>query len=176
MAQFAQQTPDENLVQGWTVQGNIITGGVTGYAQAAPVPVTTNVGQAGAGLPNPPLAENIGSENSGAYGASVLNNGSYSVTPNTSTTAAPVTTPVPGLTAAQQPFGVNATAYIVIPSTVTGVYVAPFSTTAPSGTGSPWVLVSAGGVAETVTATVPPAGWIKTTGVAATSVSYVPTN
>lgn len=81
---YAQPTPDENLVSGWTVQGNINPGGETGYAQAGVTGTTTNVGQAGAGFPLPAGAMNANpNENSAAYSESVLENGSYSVTPTT---------------------------------------------------------------------------------------------
>lgn len=168
MAQFAQPTPDENLVPGWNVQGNT----TAGYAQSAPIPYVTNVGQATAGLPNPPGAANVGGENSGAYGVSALQNGSYSATPTTGLTQT-ATTPVPSTAGVQNPYGVNTTATIVIPTGVTAISVAPFTTGTPAYT-AVWSGTSAAG--QIVVVSIPPAGWVKMTGAAATSVTYTPTN
>lgn len=168
MAQFAQPTPDENLVQGWTVQGNT---GSPGYAQAAALPVTTVVGQAGAGLPNPPGAENIGSENSGSYASSVLTNGSYAVTPSTSLTQTTTTsTSTTGTNGIQNPYGVNALA-TVEGASVTNILTAPFTTGTPTFTQA-WAGTD---TSSGVQVSVPPAGFLKTTG-ASTSVVWVPTN
>lgn len=77
---------DENLVTGWTVQGGgqgqAAATGVpgAGYAQAANVAATTaltTTGQAGAGVPNPPLAFDVSGENSAAYAESILTNPGY---------------------------------------------------------------------------------------------------
>jgi hypothetical protein len=167
MAQFAQPTPDENLVAGWTVQGNT---GSPGYAQAAALPVTTVVGQAGAGLPNPPGAGNIGSENSGSYASSILTNGSYAITPTTSVSQT-ATTPVPTTAGVQQPFGVNVMASVTGAS-VTSIAVAPFTTGTPSYTTVATFTASA----NAVSVSVPPGGFIKTGGANATAVVYTPTN
>lgn len=182
MPQFAIPTPDENLQPAWTVQG---TGGSQsttgipgqGYATSAAIPAGTALGsasQAGAGVPYPPKAEDIGAENDGAAGVSVLSNPGYADGTTLMTSA---TAPVPGLTAAQQPFGMNANATVVYPSGTTAIYVAPFSPVAPSGTGAPWIAILSGNAAAgTINFSIPPAGWIKTTGAAATSASYQATN
>lgn len=167
MAQFAQPTPDENLVPGWNVQANT---GSPGFAQSGVVPVTANVGQAGAGLPNPPGASNIGSQNSSAYSESVLTNGSYAVTPTT-TLSQVATLPVPTTTGVQQPFGVNTQA-AVTGASVTSIAVAPFTTGTPAYTTVATFTASA----NAVTVSVPPGGFIKTGGANATAVSYTPTN
>lgn len=174
MAVFAQPTPDENLVAGWNNQGNF-TGASTlgipgaGFAQSGAVPTVTNVGQASAGTPQPPGAENIGSENAGSQTVSVLTNGSYSVTPNTSMTTT-ATLPVPTTAGVQQPFGVSANAS-VIGAAVTSIAVAPFTTGTPAYTTVATFTASA----NAVTVTVPPGGFIKTGGASATSVTYTPT-
>ena len=174
MATFAQPTPDENLVPGWNVQANA----PAGFAQAAPVPTTTVVGQAGAGFPNPPGAGNIGSENSAAYTTSALANGSYSLTPTTSLSAS-LTSPNVTTAGVQQPFGVNAIATLVVPVSVTAIYTAPFQSTGqPSGTSAPWVQVWTGTstAGQVIQINVPPAGYVKIVGANATSVTYTPTN
>lgn len=81
MAIFAQPTADMNLVPGWDVQGNGSAGNAgpdaPGYGQAGNTGTVYGPGQTGAGFPNPPGAENVGGENSGSYGESVLVNPGY---------------------------------------------------------------------------------------------------
>lgn len=72
-AVFAQPTADENLVPGWDSQNVPLGyGSVAGNSTAAYGP-----GQVAAGVPNPPGAMNIGSENSAAYTTSTLFNPGY---------------------------------------------------------------------------------------------------
>jgi hypothetical protein len=163
MAIFAQPSPDENLVPGWNNQGDTSPG----YAEAAATSSVTVVGQAGAGYPNPPGAIDVGAENSGSYGESILENGSYSVSPTTNLSQT-LTTPVPSTAGVQNPFGTAAIAQITSGSATTA-QVAPFTTgTVTYG--------SAQTVADGVTAIlVPPGGYIKTAA-AVTSVIWLPTN
>jgi hypothetical protein len=175
MAQFAQQTPDENLSPGWTVQGTGSAQATTGipgegYAVSGVVPAATNVGQTSAGFPNPPGAGNIDSENSGSYTSQILVNGSYSVSPTTnlSTTA---TLPLPTTTGVQQPYGVNTSA-AVTGAAVTSVAVAPFTTGTPVYT----TVFTGTASANPILVSVPPGGWVKTVGGNATAVVYTPTN
>jgi len=180
MAQFAQPTPDENLSPGWNVQGTgsaQSTTGIPGYAQGAPVGASISTGQAGAGYPNPPGAGNIGAENSGSYAQSILSNpgyatgsGAYSVT---------LTAPIPTTTGVTNPFGMNATANMVLPVSVTAIYVAPWQSTGqPSGTGAPWtqVLPATSTAGEIFPVSVPPGGYVKLVGANATSVTWIPTS
>ena len=166
MAQFAAPTPDENLVPGWQVQGNA----PLGFAQSGVIPAVTTAGQANAGLPYPPGAENVGAENSGSQSVSVLTNGSYSVGPNTSL-ANSATLPLPTTTGVQQPYGVNTQA-AVTGASMTGLMVAPFTTGTPAYTTVATFTASA----NAVTVSIPPGGFIKTVGANATAVVYTPTN
>lgn len=167
MAQFAQPTPDENLVPGWQVQSNV----PAGFAQAgvAPTP-STLTGQANAGFPQPPGALNIGAENSGSQTASVLSNPGYADGQNTmlGTITAPT---VPATTvAAQNPSGLAAIV-TVTGGTVTGVATAPW---VPGGSGSATFTTVA--TATPATVTVPPGGWIKLTYSVAPTWTWVTTN
>lgn len=125
---YAQPTPDENLVAGWNVQGNVNPGGETGYAQAAITGTATNVGQASAGFPQPAGAMNANpSENSVAYSESVLQNGSYSVSPTTQIgqTVSWTGAAIPATTVAKvQPFATSAL-LTVTGGTVTDVKYTP---------------------------------------------------
>lgn len=183
MPQFAIPTPDENLVQGWNVQGTGPAQSVSGapgagYAQAGAVPASVAVvGQALSGFPNPPGAENVGAENSGASTNPILSNGSYAVTPmpllnQTATAPLPVTA-----NGVQQPYGMNAQATIT-GAAITSVKVAPFSASGVPATGSgAWVTVFTGtATANPITVSVPPAGYLLVVGGNATAVSYTPTN
>jgi hypothetical protein len=178
MAQFAIPTPDENLQPGWNVQGNGATQATVGvpgagYAQAAAVPASVvGVGQLGSGVPNPPGALNIGSENSATYSTPILENGSYAVTPTTLLTQPAASTPVPTTGGVQNPFGMNATISITSGASATTVAVAPFTTGTPSY--GPNISLTASGVTQV---SVPPAGFIKAAVPAdITAVSWVPTN
>lgn len=180
MATFAQPTQDENLLVGWTVQGTGPTQSTTGipgqgYASGAAVPANSAAlsaaSQAGAGFPNPPGAINIGAENSGAYGVSILTNPGYS-DGSTSLAGAPLTAPLPSTTGVQQPYGMNATA-VITGAAITSVYVSPFQLSGiPSGTSSPWVLAWTGSAGAVPNISVPPAGYLKTVGGNATAVFY----
>lgn len=81
MAIFAQPTADMNLVPGWDVQGNGSGGNpgpdAPGYGEPGNTGAVYGPGQPGAGFPNPPQAEDVGGENSGSYGESVLVNPGY---------------------------------------------------------------------------------------------------
>lgn len=88
MAQFAVAPQDENLTSGWNVQGNAPGGGTnygqttigapgSGYGQAANTTLSYGPGQVSAGLPQPPGALNVGSQNSGSQTLSVLLNAGY---------------------------------------------------------------------------------------------------
>lgn len=171
---FAQPTPDENLVPGWNVQGFA----PAGFSQAGVTPQIAVAGQSSAGFPNPPGAGNVGSENSAAYTTQILQNGSYSLTPNT-TLGQSATTPVPSTAGVAQPYGVNTTATIVLPVSVTAIYTAPFQATGqPAGTSAPWVQVWAGTstAGQIIQISIPPGGYVKMVGANATSVTYTPTN
>jgi hypothetical protein len=172
MAQFAQPTPDENLSPGWNVQGTGSAQSTTGvpgqgYAQAAPVGAGITTGQAGAGLPNPPGAGNIGAENSGAYGVSVLSNPGYAT--GSGSFQGTLTAPLPTTTGVQSPYGMNAMA-AVTGAAITSVSVAPFTTGTPQYTVVSTVTASA----NPITVSVPPGGFIKTVGGNATAVVYTP--
>lgn len=177
MAPFAQPTPDENLVQGWNVQGNFTaaaTVGVpgAGFTQPAVVPATTNVGQTSAGFPNPPGAGNVGSENSASYTSQILVNGSYSISPVPSLSAGITAPAIPASTvAAQSPSGLNSTV-TVTGGTTTVISVAPWS----SG-GAAAATFTQVGTTTPATFSVPPAGYVKITySVVPTSWSWTPTN
>lgn len=76
---FAQPTPDENLIPGWSVQGGGVgqsTSGIpgSGYSQAGNSTLTYGPGQLLAGFPQPPGALNVGAENSGSQNVSILTN------------------------------------------------------------------------------------------------------
>ena len=176
MAQFAAPTPDENLTQGWNVQGNF-TGASTlgvpgaGFAQAgvAPTP-STLTGQANAGFPQPPGAMNIGSENSAAYSASALANPGYADGQNTQMGAIAAPT-IPATTVAlQNPSGLAALV-TVTGGTVTAIATAPW---VPGGSGAATFTTIA--LATPATVTVPPAGWIKLTYSSAPTWTWVTTN
>jgi hypothetical protein len=78
MAQFAQPTPDENLVPGWNVQASGATGpGDPGYGTAGNTGTVYSPGQPLSGFPQPPGAENVGAENAGSQTVSVLTNAGY---------------------------------------------------------------------------------------------------
>lgn len=166
---YAQPTPDENLVSGWNVQGNVNPGGETGYAQAGVTGNVANVGQASAGFPLPAGAMNANpSENSGAYSESVLENGSYSVTPTTQIgqTVSWTGAAIPATTVAKaQPFGVNAV-MTVTGGTVTAISYTPFGSTTA-------VEVEAG---ETTSVIIPAGASVELTySVVPTSVAFVAT-
>ena len=69
---FAQPTADENLVPGWNVQGD----SPAGYGQAGNTGTIYGPGQDLSGYPQPPGAENIGSE-SGSSSTPILANAGY---------------------------------------------------------------------------------------------------
>lgn len=170
---FAQPTPDENLVPGWNVQGFA----PAGFAQAGVTPQIAVAGQLQSGLPNPPGASNVGSENSAAYTTPILENGSYAVTPNTGlgqSATAPLPVTANGV---QQPYGVNTTAAIT-GAAITSVKTAPFQATGVPGTGSAvWTTVFTGtATANPITVSIPPGGYVLTVGGNATAVVYTPTN
>ncbi len=182
MATFAQQPQDDNLVTGWNVQGNFTGNGATGFgtpgpgfAQPAVAPISgtyTSALQGGAGFPNPPKAEDIGSENDGAYNVSILTNPGYADgnTIMTGTLAAPS----PTTTGVQNPYGMNATLTIVYGATGTTAQVAPYAASAAAATFGATQPVAAS--ANTVIA-VPPAGWVKLASIAnLTSVVWTPVN
>jgi hypothetical protein len=175
MAQFGIPTQDENLQPGWNVQGTgpaQSTTGVpgAGYASAAAIPVTTAVGQVGSGVPNPPGALNVGSENTGAYSTPILENGSYAVTPTTLLTQT-AATPTPTTAGVQNPFGLTSVCSMVASAAITAT-VAPF---APAGiTSASWGEPSASATALQVT--VPAAGYIKVSAADVTAVTWTPAN
>lgn len=177
-AVFGQPTPDENLVPGWNSQSSPAA---PGYAQAGVAPATTTVStasQASAGYPSPVGAENVGGENSGSQTVSILTNPGYADGNGTLLTAN-ATSPAPTTAGVQQPFGVNSTAVLVVPISVTAIYVSPFQAAGiPAGTGSPWVEAWLGTstAGQIIAITVPPAGYVKMVGANATSVTYTPTN
>jgi len=167
MAPFAQPTPDENLVQGWNVQGNFAatSTGVpgAGFAQPAAIGPVANVGQASAG----------GNSQAGGvapFETNVLVNGSYSVSPTTSLLQS-AAAPIPTTAGVQQPYGVNTLA-AVTGASVTSIAVAPFTTGTPVYTTVATFTASA----NAVTVSIPPGGFIKTGGANATAVVYTPTN
>lgn len=182
MAPFAQPTPDENLINGWNVQGNFTAAATVGipgagFAQAALTPAVTVQGQTSAGFPNPPGAGNVGSENSAAYTSQILVNGSYSASPTTSlsqTATAPLPVTANGV---QQPYGVNTTAAITGAS-ITSIKTAPFQASGVPATGSGvWTTVWTGTASgNPISVSVPPAGYILTVGGNATAVVYTPSN
>jgi hypothetical protein len=170
--------PDENLVPGWNSQGNFALASTVGtpgqgYATSGAVPASANLSaslQASSGLPQPPGALNIGAENSGSQGVPVLTNPGYA----DGNTLMTVSATSPNVTTAgvQQPFGVSANAAIITPTGITAIAVAPFTLGTPSYT-NVWTGTSV--AAAAVTVTVPPAGFVKTVGANATSVTYTPT-
>lgn len=175
MPTFAQPTPDENLVQGWNVQGNFTAAATVGapgagFAQAALTPVVAVQGQTSAG-------SNTMAGGVAPFETNVLVNGSYSVTPNTSLTQT-ATAPLP-VTAngVQQPYGVNTTA-AVTGAAITSIKTAPFQPSGVPGTGSAvWTTVWTGTAsANPISVSVPPAGYILTVGGNATAVVYTPNN
>jgi hypothetical protein len=176
MAQFAQQTPDENLSPGWTVQGTGSAQSTTGipgagFAQSAVVPAGTVVGQTSAGFPNPPGAGNIGSENSAAYTSQILVNGSYSVSPTTSLSQLLTAPTVPASTVAvQSPTGLNATVSTT-GGTVTAISVAPWN-----AGGSAAATFTQVATSSPAAFSVPPAGYVKMTYSSAPTWVWTPTN
>ena len=177
MATFAQPTPDENLVQGWNVQGNFTnssTIGVPGqgFSQAGVAPpngVLSAAAIAGAGTPQPPGALNIGSENAGSQNVSILTNPGYQEVGNL---LGAITAPaIPASTvAAQNPSGLAAVVTIT-GGTVTVISTAPYASSAAAAT------FTQVGTTTPATVTVPAAGFIKMTySVVPTSWSWVTTN
>lgn len=174
-AVFGQPTPDENLVPGWSVQGNINSGGETGYAQFGVVPAITTVStalQANAGYPSPAGAENASNaENSGSQGVSILTNPGYA---GTGTPLGPITSPtIPASgTAVQNPSGL-ASLVTITAGTVSAVATAPLV----NGVAGTYTTISPGETATEVQITVPGAGFIKLTySVVPTSWTWVTTN
>lgn len=174
MAIFAQPTPDENLVPGWTSQGTGPSQSTTGipgqgYATSGAVPANTAAlaaaYQAGSGLSQPP---GTGAQSSGAAATVVLMDPGYAS--SGALLGASATLPVPTTTGVQQPFGAAVDASVTIPTGVTAISVASFTTGSPSYTVA-WNGTSAAG--QVVQLTVPPAGFIKMTGANATSVIYL---
>lgn len=172
---FGQPTPDENLVPGWSVQGNINSGGETGYAQAGVVPATANVStalQATAGVPSPAGAENASNaSNAGSQSVSILTNPGYA---GTGTPLGPITAPtIPASgTAVQNPSGLAALV-TVTGGTLGGIATAPLV----SGAAGTYTTISPGETSAEVQVTVPGAGFIKLTySVVPTSWTWVTTN
>lgn len=180
MAIFAQPTPDENLSPGWNVQGTgagqVSDGAAgipgSGYAESAAIPASPNLSaasQPNAGVPNPPGAINVGGENSGAYGVSVLTNPGYA--DGSTSLSASVAAPIPTTTAAvQNPFGLNASVALTV-GTACSVQVAPFTTGSP--TYGPAIALAVG-ISQV---SVPPAGFLKASAAGdITAATWTPTN
>lgn len=175
-APFAQPTPDENLVQGWNSQGNFTAAATVGapglgFAQSAAIPATTVAGQPSAGFPSPPGAGNVGAENSAAYTAQILVNGSYSINPVPSLSAALTAPAVPASTvAAQSPSGLP-TIVTISGGTTTVISVAPWN-----AGGAAAATFTQVGTTTPATVSVPPAGYIKITYSVAPTWTWTPTN
>lgn len=174
---FAQPTADENLVPGWNVQGN--NGGTAGngYATAGAVPPAPNLSsalQGSAGFPYPPKAEDVGSENDGASGVSILTNPGYATGNGTILGAITAPTIPASGTALANPSGLAAQVSVT-GGTLTEIQVAPFTA---AGVGSAvFTEVAAGDAAGSAPVVVPGGGWIKLTySVVPTSWSWVTTN
>jgi hypothetical protein len=167
MAQFAQPTPDENLVPGWNVQSSA----PAGFAQAGVAPTPSNLsGQLLAGFPYPPGAANVGSENSASYSASSLANPGYADGQNTA---------LGGITAPAVP---ASTVAALNPSGLAALVTLSGGTTTIIST-APWNVGGSGaasftqvGTTTPATVTVPPAGYIKVTYSGAPTWTWVTTN
>lgn len=163
---------NEALVYAWSNQQLGAVAGQTGYAQNGVNPAVANVSTASqptAGNPSPPGAMNVQGENSGSYGAQILENPGYASSPAAISPGAVTAPAVPASTVAvQNPTGLNCQVSILT-GTLTVIQVAPLV----NGAAGTYTQV---GTTAPANVSVPPGGFIKMTYSVAPTWVWIATN